>query len=43
MKGVGVAFARFLNVPFDTGVLIGIGIVFWGLHWNRASQNPTET
>ena len=36
MKGVGVAFARFLNVPFDTGVLIGIGIVFfyavlWGM------------
>ncbi|MGY8966704.1 MAG: sodium:solute symporter family protein, partial [Flavobacteriales bacterium] len=26
---VGVAFARFLNVPFDTGVLIGIGIVFF--------------
>ncbi|MDC1217700.1 cation acetate symporter [Flavobacteriaceae bacterium] len=29
MKGVGVAFARFLNVPFDTGVYIGIGIVFF--------------
>ena len=29
MKGVGVAFARFLDVPFDTGVLIGIGIVFF--------------
>jgi cation/acetate symporter len=29
MKGVGVAFARFLNIPFDTGVLIGIGIVFF--------------
>ncbi|SNT00258.1 cation/acetate symporter [Ekhidna lutea] len=29
MKGVGVAFARFLNVPFETGVLIGIGIVFF--------------
>lgn len=29
MKGVGIAFARFLNVPFDTGVLIGIGIVFF--------------
>lgn len=29
MKGVGVAFARFLNVPFDKGVLIGIGIVFF--------------
>ena len=29
IKGVGVAFARFLDVPFDTGVLIGIGIVFF--------------
>ena len=29
MKGVGVAFARFLDVPFDTGVLIGIAIVFF--------------
>ena len=29
MKGVGVAFSRFLEVPFDTGVLIGIGIVFF--------------
>ena len=29
MKGVGVAFARFLNVPFETGVFIGIGIVFF--------------
>ncbi|MCY4561244.1 MAG: cation acetate symporter [Flavobacteriaceae bacterium] len=29
MKGVGVAFARFLDVDFDTGVLIGIGIVFF--------------
>ncbi len=29
MKGVGVAFARFLDVPYDTGVLIGIGIVFF--------------
>ena len=29
MKGVGVAFARFLDVPFSTGVLIGIGIVFF--------------
>ena len=29
MKGVGVAFARFLDVPFQTGVLIGIGIVFF--------------
>jgi len=29
MKGVGVAFARFLNVSFENGVLIGIGIVFF--------------
>lgn len=29
MKGVGVAFARFLDVKFETGVLIGIGIVFF--------------
>jgi len=29
MKGVGVAFARFLDVSFETGVLIGIGIVFF--------------
>lgn len=28
MKGVGVAFARFLNVPFQMGVIIGIAIVF---------------
>lgn len=28
MKGVGVAFARFLDVPFETGVIIGIAIVF---------------
>ncbi len=29
MKGVGVAFARFLEVPFETGIYIGIGIVFF--------------
>ncbi len=29
MKGVGVAFARFLEVPFETGILIGIAIVFF--------------
>jgi cation/acetate symporter len=28
MKGVGVAFGRFLEVPFETGVLIGMAIVF---------------
>ena len=29
MKGVGVAFSRFLGVDFDTGIFIGIGIVFF--------------
>ncbi len=29
MKGVGVAFSRFLEVDFETGVLIGIAIVFF--------------
>lgn len=29
MKGVGVAFSRFLDVDFGTGVLIGSGIVFF--------------
>ena len=29
MKGVGVAFARFLEVPFSVGILIGIAIVFF--------------
>lgn len=29
MKGVGVAFARFLEVPYSTGILIGIAIVFF--------------
>ncbi len=29
MKGVGVAFARFLDIPFERGVFIGIGIVFF--------------
>jgi cation/acetate symporter len=28
MTGVGVAFARFLNVSKDTGVYVGMGIVF---------------
>jgi len=28
MKGVGVAFGRFLEVDFHTGVLVGMGIVF---------------
>ncbi|HFA48019.1 MAG TPA: cation acetate symporter [Bacteroidetes bacterium] len=29
MKGVGVAFSRFLEVPFEWGVVIGVGIVFF--------------
>ena len=29
MKGVGIAFARFLEVPFSTGIFIGIAIVFF--------------
>ena len=28
MKGVGVAFSRFLEVPYDIGLLIGMAIVF---------------
>ena len=29
MKGVGVAFSRFLEIPFETGVIIGMAIVFF--------------
>ena len=29
MKGVGIAFSRFLEVDFQTGVIIGVGIVFF--------------
>ncbi|GLR15742.1 sodium:solute symporter family protein [Portibacter lacus] len=29
MKGVGVAFSRFLGVEFGTGVIIGVAIVFF--------------
>lgn len=29
MKGVGVAFSRFLGLPFEWGVIIGMGIVFF--------------
>jgi cation/acetate symporter len=28
MRGVGVVFSRFLEVPVDTGVFIGVGLVF---------------
>lgn len=29
MKGVGVAFSRFLEIQFEWGVVIGVGIVFF--------------
>lgn len=29
MKGVGIAFSRFLEIPFEWGVIIGVGIVFF--------------
>ena len=29
MKGVGVAFSRFLEIPFNWGLVIGVGIVFF--------------
>ena len=29
MKGVGIAFSRFLEVDFTTGIIIGVGIVFF--------------
>jgi len=29
MKGVGIAFSRFLGVSFELGVIIGVGIVFF--------------
>ncbi|MDX1666253.1 MAG: sodium:solute symporter family protein, partial [Saprospiraceae bacterium] len=29
MKGVGIAFSRFLEIPFEWGVVIGVGIVFF--------------
>jgi len=29
MKGIGVAFSRFLEVDYDTGLAIGMGIVFF--------------
>ena len=29
MKGVGVAFSRFLNMPFEVGVIVGVAIVFF--------------
>ena len=29
MRGVGIVFSRFLSVNVETGVLIGMGIVFF--------------
>ncbi|NNE30082.1 MAG: cation acetate symporter [Saprospiraceae bacterium] len=29
MKGVGIAFSKFLEIPFTWGVVIGVGIVFF--------------
>ncbi len=29
MKGIGVAFSRFLEMPFEQGLFIGMGIVFF--------------
>lgn len=29
MRGVGIVFARFLDVPIETGVLIGVAVVFF--------------
>lgn len=29
MKGIGVAFSRFLEVEYNTGLLVGMGIVFF--------------
>jgi len=29
MKGIGVAFSRFLEVDYDVGLLVGMGIVFF--------------
>jgi cation/acetate symporter len=29
MKGIGVAFSRFLEMDFDTGLYVGMGIVFF--------------
>lgn len=29
MKGIGVAFSRFLEVSYDVGLLVGMGIVFF--------------
>ncbi|MFH2122984.1 MAG: sodium:solute symporter family protein [Pseudomonadota bacterium] len=29
MKGIGVAFSRFLEIPFGTGLVIGMAIVFF--------------
>ena len=29
MRGVGVVFSRFMDVPIDIGVIIGMALVFF--------------
>ncbi len=46
MRGVGIVFSKFLEVPIDLGVLIGVGIVFVyatlggmkGITWTQVAQ-----
>ncbi|MGE4552351.1 MAG: sodium:solute symporter family protein [Desulfovibrionaceae bacterium] len=46
MRGVGVVFSRFLEVPVNTGVVIGMAIVFFyaavggmkGITWTQVAQ-----
>ncbi len=46
MRGVGIVFSRFLEVPVNTGVLIGMAIVFFyaglggmkGITWTQVAQ-----
>ncbi len=46
MRGVGIVFSRFLEVPVDIGVLIGMAIVFFyaglggmkGITWTQVAQ-----
>ena len=46
MRGVGVVFSRFLDVPVNTGVMIGMAIVFFyaavggmkGITWTQVAQ-----
>ncbi len=46
MRGVGIVFSRFLEVPVETGVVIGMAIVFFyaalggmkGITWTQVAQ-----